>query len=252
MFPNENGEQEVAVVSPAPEMWNGYSTTGFGLAIFMVFFAVQIGAVVLSGFGLDWFDPGIDYGMARAVGAAAGGVLCTPLIPLVLVLRGTPDVREFLGLRAVSAKEMLGWTGLSIILVYAGDFVTSYSGRPTVPDVIVHAYETAIVVPLFWFAVVVAAPLFEEVFFRGFLFEGFRRSRLGSVGAAAVTTTAWTVIHLQYDAFELSLVFALGIFLSIARIVSRSLYVPFFLHAIMNLIATIQTMLAATGGDGSV
>ena len=129
-----------------------------------------------------------------------------------------------------------------------GDQVTTSLGRPIVPDVMVEMYRTAYVIPLFWFALVIGAPLFEEVFFRGFLFEGFSRSRLGIPGTVVLTTLIWTIIHIQYDVYELSLVFTLGIFLAIARVRTRSLYVCLTLHAVMNLIATIQTMMVVNAG----
>jgi membrane protease YdiL (CAAX protease family) len=37
-------------------------------------------------------------------------------------------------------------------------------------------YETAEYTPLIWITFVIAAPLIEELFFRGFLFEGLRDS----------------------------------------------------------------------------
>jgi uncharacterized protein len=83
-------------------------------------------------------------------------------------------------------------------------------------------------------------PLFEEIFFRGFLFAGFQSSRLGNTGAILLTSFAWTVIHLQYEIYEMSIVFVLGIVLGIARLMTQSLYVPIAIHAVANLLATIE------------
>ncbi|HDN26885.1 MAG TPA: CPBP family intramembrane metalloprotease [Thioploca sp.] len=102
-----------------------------------------------------------------------------------------------------------------------------------------------------WFAIVVAAPLFEEIFFRGFLFAGFQSSRLGNTGAILLTSLAWTVIHLQYEIYELSIVFVLGIILGIARLMSQSLYVPIAIHAFANLLATIELVIyVGMSGNG--
>jgi len=42
--------------------------------------------------------------------------------------------------------------------------------------------------------------LFEELFFRGFLFRGLSSSFMGPVGAVLVTSALWALIHTQYDA----------------------------------------------------
>lgn len=230
--------------SLAPEKsWTVLATLGFGLLIFISFIVVQSVSIWLFGYTLALFDPVTDWGMSLAVGAGSSGILCTAQV-LILVFLRTPQVaRSFLALKSVSLRTMVSWIGLAVVLVYAGDQVTSYLGRPNVPEVIVQAYLTSLYVPLFWFSIVIGAPLFEEVFFRGFLFAGLSRSGLGITGTVLVTTLFWTVIHSQYDSLELSLVFALGLFLAWARVRTGSLYVSFALHAVMNLIAVTQTML---------
>jgi len=62
-------------------------------------------------------------------------------------------------------------------------------------------------VPLFGIAAVVFAPLFEEGFFRGFLFVGFKQSRLGSFGTILITSAAWAALHIQYDLYGILLYF---------------------------------------------
>jgi uncharacterized protein len=223
--------------------WTVLATLGFGLLIFISFIVVQNVSVWFFGYTLALFDPGIDWGMSLAVGAGTSGILCTALVLLVVFLRTPQVARSFLALKSVSLRTMTAWIGLAVVIVYAGDQLTSLLGRPNVPEVIVQAYLTALYVPLFWFSIVIGAPLFEEIFFRGFLFAGLSRSGLGVIGTALVTTLFWTIIHSQYDSFELSLVFGLGLFLVLARIRTGSLYVSFALHAVMNLIAVIQAML---------
>ena len=93
-----------------------------------------------------------------------------------------------------------------------------------------------------WLAVIVAAPVFEEIFFRGFLFKGLQHSRIGPLGAILVTSLLWATIHLQYDLWDLGIIFALGIFLGFARLKTGSVYATIALHALVNLIATIETV----------
>ena len=243
MTPTPSEPETYPDIEPAQNPWSAKATAGFGLLTLIVFFAVQVGSVIVISTTFDFFDPQTDSGLTLAVAATSSGILCSAFVLLLLYLRNTPSIKQHLALTPVTVKTMIGWIVLAGLLVMIGDQVTTSLGRPVVPDVIVEAYRTAYIIPLFWFAVVIGAPLFEEIFFRGFLFEGFSRSRLGVPGTVLLTTLIWTIIHIQYDAYELSLVFALGIFLAIARVRTRSLYVPFTLHAIMNLIATIQTMM---------
>ena len=61
--------------------------------------------------------------------------------------------------------------------------VSSWAGRPDIPDFMVTAWHSAGFMPLLWIAVIIAAPLGEEILFRGFLFAGIAKSRLGGLGA---------------------------------------------------------------------
>ena len=237
--PNTGTTADSEAVHPP---WSAMATAGFGFLVLIGFFAVQVVSVMAfasaSGIDLRFYS-----GLALGVAATSSGILCTAMLFFLLHLRSTLTVKQHLALIPVSVKTMITWIFLVVVLVIIGDRITISLGRPVVPDVIVEAYRTAYYVPLFWLAVVVGAPLFEEVFFRGFLFGGFSRSRLGVPGTVLLTTTIWTLIHQQYDHYELMLVFSLGIFLAVARVRTGSLYVPLTLHAIVNFIATVQTMI---------
>jgi membrane protease YdiL (CAAX protease family) len=58
-----------------------------------------------------------------------------------------------------------------------------------------------------------------------------------------LTSLAWTLVHLQYGAYELAIVFALGVLLGIVRLKTGSLWSCLFMHAFLNLVATIETAL---------
>ena len=120
------------------------------------------------------------------------------------------------------------------------DLLTRLLERPIVPEFMVNVFETAYFIPLLWVAFIIAAPLFEEIFFRGFLFEGFQHSRLGMIGTVSLTSLAWTVLHVQYGAYELSTIFVLGIVFGVARLKTRSVYPPLAMHSLFNLFAMVQ------------
>lgn len=72
------------------------------------------------------------------------------------------------------------------------------------------------------------------------MFRGIQRSRLGNVGAILITSVVWSAIHLQYNAYEVTVVFLGGILLGLARATSNSIYLTIGLHSLMNVIATIE------------
>jgi hypothetical protein len=91
----------------------------------------------------------------------------------------------------------------------------------------------------------VVAPIFEEIFFRGFLFQGIRYSRLGPIGAIGITSFFWAVIHLQYDIYGIATIFAHGLLLGIVRFKTDSIYLLMVMHSLASLVATVETALYA-------
>ena len=101
---------------------------------------------------------------------------------------------------------------------------------------------------LIWIAVVIFAPVFEEIFFRGFLFAGFRNSRVGIIGAILLTAVLWALLHAtQYGIWELLVIFGLGVAFGVARWKTNSLFASLSMHSMWNLIAMVQTLLYIQG-----
>jgi hypothetical protein len=107
----------------------------------------------------------------------------------------------------------------------------------------VQAYKTSFFPPLLWLAFIVASPLYEEIFFRGFLFKGIEHSRAGPAGAVIITSLAWSLLHIQYDFLIIISIFAGGLLLGLARLKTNSIYVPIVMHALQNLMATIVVII---------
>ena len=132
------------------------------------------------------------------------------------------------------------WTVALLLFAGLSDFLTDRLDRPIVPDFMQQAYQTAGFLPLLWLTLLVAAPLMEETLFRGFLFRGILHSRLGATGAITTTALLWSLIHVQYDAYGVATIFALGSLLGYARLKTGSLYATMFLHSVSNLLATAE------------
>ena len=92
---------------------------------------------------------------------------------------------------------------------------------------------------MFWIAVIIFAPVFEEALFRGFLFEGLMQSRAGVIGAIAVTSVTWAILHIQYNAAGIIYILLLGVIMGVLRWKTRSLWSPLIMHALVNLISTV-------------
>jgi membrane protease YdiL (CAAX protease family) len=64
-------------------------------------------------------------------------------------------------------------------------------------------------------------------------------------GAILISSLVWAGIHIQYGALELSIVFAFGLLLGLARAISGSLYLTMTLHSAYNVVAFASILLAA-------
>lgn len=232
-----------------PRPWGFWATTGLATVIAVVFVGTQIavgiiftGAAMMSGHQDVLSDPkklqanGLFLALTTC-GAAPVGV---GLVWLFAWLRSGIHARDYLGLRRVSARHLARWCIAMLALGAISDGLSALLRRSIVPDVIVESYKTAWSPPLLWFAVIVLAPINEEIFFRGFVFAGFSRSPIGARATVLLTAFLWSVIHFQYDWYGVSVIFAAGLLLGYARLKTNSIYPCILMHALMNLVATIQ------------
>ena len=89
---------------------------------------------------------------------------------------------------------------------------------------------------LFILLACIVAPLFEETFFRGFLFQGFASS-FGPIWGAIISATLFSLSHQQLDIFVP--LFALGVALAWVFYYTRSLWANVALHSLFNAIAIL-------------
>jgi CAAX protease family protein len=238
---------------PQGGQWGFWGTIIWSVLILVVFFALQ--TLILAAVAIINSGPLTESELSDRIASAAknGNTLSLTIVVTSLVCLGLlvgaaklkkgAMLREYFAIKAVPVQTTLKWIGLLAVILVLFDLVTHFLGRPIVPDFMPPAYATANPLLPFWFAIVVAAPLFEEAFFRGFLLKGLQLSFLGPIGAIVVTAGLWAAIHLQYGALEIAFIFCLGLLLGTARVLTGSLLVPFGLHAITNLAATIETAL---------
>jgi membrane protease YdiL (CAAX protease family) len=137
------------------------------------------------------------------------------------------------------------------VLIAALEILTRVLGRESVTPFQAEAYQAARaagLVPLLWLAFVIAAPVGEEVVFRGFLFRGWAASRLGVSGTILVTSIIFSAEHaLQYDWFGVAQTFCMGALFGWLRWRSGSTLVTIVLHVGVNFVATGWAAFKAQG-----
>jgi hypothetical protein len=250
--------------NPAPAAaeprWGFWATIGFSLLVLAVFVVLQtvvaIGFVAVQMLAGDRIPSPAD---AAALGS--NGLLlslttwvsmpaCLALVCLFAKLKRGATIRGYLGLRGVPVGAGLIWIGIFLVYAVGVDGLTYALGRPIVPEFMVDAYKSAGFVPLLWLSLIVAAPIFEEAFFRGFMLEGIRRTRLGPIGAVLLTSLVWAGIHLQYDAYQVAVIFVGGLLFGTARIRSGSVLLTMAMHCLQNVLATLETVVYLHLNDG--
>ena len=164
-------------------------------------------------------------------------LLCGALVFAAAGLRDGLEPRTYLALGPVSGRQLLHWLIITAIIVAQTDAALYYVKGELLPAQWIEIYRSVQSPLLFWFALVVATPIFEELLFRGFIFEGIRRSPLGGLGAVAITAIAWTIVHHEPDAMEFAIIFIIGVMLGVARLRTGSVLLTIAMHMLHNLIS---------------
>ena len=246
--PSPPGANFEASSSSPTTPWGAWVTLGFGVVITMVMVTIQ--TIVTFGFILSRIGSARSDeieglirnlesdGLLLSIATIVSAPICIGTILLFVKLREGPSITEYLQLTPVSIKDLSKWLGITVLVIVGIEFINSLLGV-SAPDFMTDVYETAGFLPLLWIAIIVIGPLFEELFFRGFLFAGLHNSKVGAVGAVILTSFFWAFLHLQYDFYSIGTVFVFGIVLGIARLKTGSVCTPFLMHAFNNLVATI-------------
>ena len=237
----------------SPNPWGLWATLGVSAIIFAIFSIIQILVATVFVSLAKANHPELDLevyakslssnGFCIAIMAIVSGVICTPLTLLLTKLRKNISIKNYIGFREPLKREWVQWILILAAFLFLSDGMSLLLHQPIIPPFMVDAYNTASSLPALLFAIVVVAPIFEEVFFRGFLFQGIRYSQLGPIGAIGITSLFWAVIHLQYDIYGIATVFAIGLLFGIARLKTDSIHLLMVMHSLVGLAATLETAL---------
>ena len=239
------------LTDPPPKRWGLGATLGFSAIILVLYVFAPVGvAAVLYALRLrddhsmdidsEAFMVSLSYnGDFIAFSIIATTLMGLAAIALFVALRRGITLKQYLEIYPVGLGELTRWLGVVLVCGLVMDGLSWVLDRPMVPDFMLDISKAENQTML-WLSIVVAAPVLEEFFFRGFLFEGLRSSPLGSVGAILLTSILWSSIHLQYGIYEISLIFLFGLVLGVAKIKTQSLHTTLAMHSLFNLISMVQ------------
>ncbi len=183
---------------------------------------------------------------ATSTQVTAGTAAALALSSLVLYLWQTASAWTFSLRTAGNHLSLWGfrkptkaffWTiPVALVLVYVVSAAHDALVHPRQQDIIGQFPHSAAGIALFALVAVIMAPLFEETFFRGFLFRGFATS-WGWVWGALASATVFGLAHLQLSVFVP--LFALGFALAWVYKRTGSLWTSITLHALFNAISVL-------------
>jgi uncharacterized protein len=231
--------------------WGFWATLGLTAAvIFATMFVsgIVVGVAMAAGkaFNLQVsMEDLASNGLVLAIATCVSAPLGIGMTWLFTSMRPGLTARDYLAVRSVERRSLLFWCAAVLAYIAASDGLSFVLGKPIVPEFMDQAYRTAGFPPLLWLALVGAAPMSEELLFRGFCMTGISVSRLGNVGAVVVSSLIWALMHLQYDVYGIASIFVCGLLLGGARLKSGSTVTTMVMHALMNVVATMEVVAKA-------
>ena len=243
------GVTETVPVRP----WGFWATVGFSAIMGVVYLVLSVLISVAFVFAFKASHPQLGYdeigetlqrnGLLMAVSATLFTLPVVGMCVLFAWCRKGMRVRDYLAIRMASGRQLMVWLGALVGFIIVSDSLTVVIGGPIVPEWMLAVYETSVFPPLLFFAIIVCAPVTEEILFRGFLFKGLKYSWMGPIGATVTTSLLWALLHVQYDWQGIASIFIAGLLLGAARIRTRSVLVPMIMHAVMNIVASVQLLI---------
>lgn len=233
--------------------WGLVASLVWGFAAIAAWLGVQ---VAIGDVALEWFLGGtvpsetLELGThGPFVAIVTIGAAVVPLAVIAFAVQSAGcGISDYLGLRFPERRfVLLGLLSLAIIIPLV-DLVSWLAGYAVTPSFVIDIYRSARDAGgllLLTVALVVAAPLVEEVVFRGFLLPGLAASRLGASGAILFTSVFWALLHVQYQPFYLLQIIVLGIVFGWLRLKSGSTMLTIILHGLLNFVAMAQAAVVA-------
>lgn len=256
-----------AAPKPRAPRWGFWGTTAWAIPVLLAFilgqFAIAVGLVALKGDEADFAaamriltfqGEELDVAlMERLVMRGDGLALAAfgTLLPVLLVIWGAVrlagrSLTEYLALVRPRRNDVVIGVYVTFLFAVGVDVVTWLIGRDLIPPSVSEMYTTSRdsgTLIYLLFGTVIAAPLVEELMFRGFLFRGWSQTRFGAVLGTLLTAPLWASLHMQYDLYFMGHVLVIGFMLGWLRARSGSTLLTMGLHALLNAWAMLEVAL---------
>jgi uncharacterized protein len=202
-----------------------------------------VGVIVASGivaipFALAGAD--LDSGGFIIVGTIVQDLVMIAAAYFVTADLGRPTERTF-GLRPFKSSAF-GWIFAALVAYLVLTSIYTVLVDPPseqLPSGLEDAGQNLLVAVATGMLLIIVAPVAEEVFFRGFLYQAFRNS-FGVLPGALLSALIFGAIHFEF--FKLVQLAILGVILALLFEKTRSLWSPIILHAVNNTLAYIYLL----------
>lgn len=220
------------------------STTFLAAGLCLAITAIIFGSIYLGGKSTDFVRDNFNEIIAIAIFIHA--VFC--VIALVAIIKRFKLAPAALGIVRPTQRLMhVLWQipcAMVVLVIVQGVMFFALGGKDPVPsgDSGSGLLGVSPVCALFGFvAIALVTPLWEELFFRGFLF-GSVRARWGTGLAIAISAVLFAVAH--GIPIVLPYMFTLGIILAALRIFHGNLWGPLALHVFINSMVSLGVLMA--------
>jgi CAAX protease family protein len=227
------------------ELMSRWATVGFAIL------ATMLGAVIAL-VAARIMMPAYKSVRSDGTTLAVLELVSTPVQVVTLMLasrRSGTNVLAYLGLDIPRLRHIaVAMAGLAIWFVFDVT-LTLALGRETAGRWALEIFRSAQAdgsLIWLWLAVVVAAPIKEELLYRGFMLRGFIHAPRDATFSIVLVSLIWSLLHIQYDWVTIAGIFVLGLLLGLVRWRTGSTTLTILLHMVRNLVAwiTLEFMLS--------
>lgn len=204
-----------------------------GVSLLALFAGLLLSLPFLAIAGVDSAEDAPTGVLIAIQSCTALGFILIPILVATAASGGLRDGLRRLGFVSFSPLKALAWCGIGISAYFA--FAILYSaliGQPEQEEIAEKFGSLTAQVLL----IVLAAPLAEEICFRGFLFGGLRK-RLPMIPAALAGGLFFGLLHFTTGWSAVPVLIFLGAMFAVVYEKTGSLWPPILLHAVNNGIA---------------
>ncbi len=260
--------------SKATPLFSLFETMALLAGMVLAFFASQLLGVLIAGKLLlpsassqtvgDIFYHASGNGTIVSSSIFLSFIFLSALIVFLIRLKNGM-ICDYLALKPFAMKVAIGMFGLLLLFMLGSQGLT-YLLDKSPSRFVDPLYASVSSVWLLVIALVIVAPIYEELVFRGIIWSALKEqfsSRYvsdslsnaelaikseahGALMAGLITSLVFAIMHLQYGLYEISTIIVLALIFSYARYKSGSIVLPIILHVINNGFAMSQYLSQVT------